>query len=148
MIADQFSTVSNLYDPLDKDDIAADRNENDKPIPNMSPYFVHQKIKQMKSGKATIKGDIPMKLIKMFGYELSFPLSNIFVKCCTAGEYPELWKIETITPVPKQYPTEELNHLRKISGTHNFSKIFEKFLAEAIISDMEDTSDKSQYGSK
>ena len=89
-----------------------------------------------------------MKLIKMFGYELSFPLSNIFVKCCPAGEYPELWKIETITPVPKQYPTEELNHLRKISGTHNFSKIFEKFLAEAIISDMEDTSDKSQYGNK
>ena len=114
----------------------------------MTPYFVHRKIKQMKSGKATIKGDIPVKLIKMFGYQLSFPLSNIFVRCCKAGEYPSIWKTETVTPVPKQYPPEQLKHLRKISGTLNFSKLFEKFLAEAIISDMADKVDPSQYGNQ
>ena len=53
-----------------------------------------------------------------------------------------------VTPIPKQFPPEEPKHLRKISGTYNFSKLFEKFLAEAIISDMEPKSDPSQYGNK
>ena len=114
----------------------------------MSPYFVHQKIKSMKLSSATVKGDIPAKVIKRFGYELSTPLSNIFNRCCKAGEYPDIWKLETITPVPKKFPPEEPSHLRKISGTLNFSKIFEKFLSEAIISDMAPYSDNSQYGNR
>ena len=36
----------------------------------MEPYHVHQKIKKMKSNSATVVGDIPNKVIKMFGYEL------------------------------------------------------------------------------
>ena len=145
IIADEFSAVSNEYEKLLKDDITG-RNLNEKPIPNMSPYFVHQQIKKMKNCKSTVKGDVPLKVIKLFGYELSFPLSNIFIRCCHAGEYPNLWKLETVTPVPKQYPPKEPKHLRKISGTLNFSKLFEKFLAEAIIEDMLPSSDPSQYG--
>ena len=102
----------------------------------------------MKNGKATVFGDVPMKLIKMFAYELSYPLSNIFTRCCQAGEYPNLWKVETVTPVPKQFPPEEIKHLRKISGTLNFSKIFEKFLAESIIEDMSAKIDPCQYGNQ
>ena len=81
----------------------------------------------------------------MFAYELSFPLSDIFTRCCKAGEYPEIWKLETVTPVPKQYPPEGTEQLRKISCTLNFPKLFESFLAEAIISDMAPHSDPSQY---
>ena len=84
----------------------------------------------------------------MFAHELSVPLSNIYTRCCISGEYPENWKVEIITPVPKQYPPEMPNQLRKISGTMWFSKIFEKFLAEAIVSDMDPSSDPSQYGNK
>ena len=36
--------------------------------------------------------------------------------------------------------------LRKISGTPNFSKIFERFLAEIMIEDMKPQRDPSQYG--
>ena len=56
--------------------------------------------------------------------------------------------METVTPVPKKFPPQTPNDLRKISGTLNFSKIFEKFLAEAMISDMTPTSDPSQYGNE
>ena len=95
-----------------------------------------------------MKGDIPVKVIKKFAYELSFPLSNIFTRCCNAGEYPDIWKLETVTPVPKKYPAEAPNNLRKISGTLNFSKLFEKFLAEAIIDDMAPTCDQAQFGNR
>jgi hypothetical protein len=84
----------------------------------------------------------------MFAYELSFPLSDVFKRSCKFGEYPDIWKLETVTPAPKVYPPQTANDLRKISGTLNFSKIFEKFLAEAMISDMKATSDPSQYGNE
>ena len=90
MIADEFSAISNMYDKLNKDDISEKANDNNLPIPNMTPYFVHQQIKKLKNGKSTLKGDIPTKVVKLFGYELSFPLSNIFNSCCKSGEYPNI----------------------------------------------------------
>ena len=102
----------------------------------------------MKNNTSTVNGDIPIKVIKIFSHELSVPLADIYKRCCKYGEYPNIWKFETVTPVPKKYPPEKPNDLRKISGTLNFSKIFEKFLAEAIISDMASSSDPSQYGNE
>ena len=94
---------------------------------------MNQKIKSMKNNTATIKGDLPIKVIKMFGFKLSVPLSNIYRRCLKNGEYPNIWKHEIVTPAPKKFPPNEPNDLRKISGTPNFSKIFEK------ISHSEDT---------
>ena len=48
------------------------------------------------------------------------------------GLYPNLWKVEYVTPVPKIYPPEKLKDLRKISGLLNFSKIADKFIAELL----------------
>ena len=78
------------------------------PYPCMEPFFVHQK---MKSNSATVFGDIPIKVIKRFGYEISFPLSDIFKRCCNAGEYPDIWKMEIVTPAPKKYPPQTPNDL-------------------------------------
>ena len=44
------------------------------------------------------------------------------------GEYPDSYKLEIVT------------------GTPNFSRIFEKFLAEIMINDMKNSRDPSQYG--
>ena len=85
-IANQFSQISNLYKPLQSDDICLDGISNNKPYPNMEPFFVHKKIKGMKNNTSTVIGDIPVKVIKLFGYELSFPLSNIFKRSCQYGE--------------------------------------------------------------
>ena len=147
-IADQFGHISNLYDPLQTEDISLDEIVNEKPFPCMEPYFVHQKIKSMKNNTATVPGDIPIRVVKQFGYELSFPLSDIYKRSSKYGEYPNIWKLETITPAPKQYPPKDPTELRKISGTLNFSKIYEKFIAEALVSDMAPTSDPSQYGNE
>ena len=103
-IANQFSEISNIYEPLKTEDISLDGIKNSKPYPCMEPFFVHQKIKKMRSNSATVVGDIPIKVIKRFGHELSFPLSDIFKRCCKAGEYPDIWKMEIVTPVPKKYP--------------------------------------------
>jgi hypothetical protein len=62
------------------------------------------------------------------------------------GEYPDIYKLEIVTPVAKVYPPRTVKDLRKFSGTPNFSRIFEQFLAEIMIEDMKPTPDPSQYG--
>ena len=57
-----------------------------------------------------------------------------------------MWKYEYVTPVPKVFPTETNEDLRKISGTKNFSKILEALIADPIILDMTPKMAKSQFG--
>ena len=73
---------------------------------------------------------------------------HIFSCAISTGKYPDLYKFETITPVPKCYPPEEISKWRKISGLKNFAKVFDSFLAEYITSDMLPTQDLAQYGNK
>ena len=102
----------------------------------------------MNKKAATVEGDVPIKLISEFSVELAFPLSHIINSCLEAGIYPQLWKLEHVTPVPKIFPPEQLKDLRKISGLINFSKITDKIIGELVIEDMEPKRDKSQYGNE
>ena len=145
-IADQFSGVSNQYQPLNSSDIDMKNLSDDRPPPVINPYEVFLKIKSVKKKTATVIGDIPMKLIKYCAEELSFPLCDIYTRAVLYGEYPDSYKEEIVTPVPKIFPPQVTKDLRKIAGTPNFSRIFEKFLAEVMIKDMKSSRDPSQYG--
>ena len=67
-IAEKFSQISNEYEPLESEDIKLENITNEKPFPHMEPFFVHKKIKKMKNNTSTVNGDVPIKIIKMFGY--------------------------------------------------------------------------------
>jgi hypothetical protein len=62
--------------------------------------------------------------------------------------WPNLWKYEYVTPVPKVYPPIQPDDLRKISGTKNLSKIYEALLSDSIIGDMSSNMDPSQFGNE
>ena len=145
-IADQFSQISQLYSPLESQKINLDGISDDRPLPEINPYLIYLKIMSIKKKTSTVTGDIPMKLIKYCAEELSFPLYDIYLRALVFGEYPDVYKVEIVTPAPKVYPTETLKDLRKIAGTPNFSNIFEGILAEVMIEDMKPTRDPSQYG--
>ena len=117
-----------------------------KPYPLFEPYQINEKISKMKKKVSTVIGDIPWKIIREFSVELSTPLSNIFNSATLGGVWPNIWKCEVVTPVPKVYPTISVDELRKIAGTKNFSKIYEALLADFIIEDMNPCMDPSQYG--
>ena len=145
-IADQFEQISNLYSPLKKDDIDVSNLVDDRPPPEINPYIVYLKIISHKKRTATVIDDIPMKVIRYCAEELSFPLSDIYERAILHGEYPNIYKQEIVTPAPKVYPPQTAKDLRKISGTINFSRIFEKILADVLVLDMKPTRDPSQYG--
>ena len=145
-IANQFSEVSNAYSPLKDEDIDISYIIDDRPLPDINPYTVYLKIMSIKKKTSTVLGDIPMKVIKFCAEELSFPLSDVYLRAATHGEYPDIYKLEIVTPAPKIYPPQSAKDLRKISGTLNCSKIFEKVISEVMVDDMRPTRDPSQYG--
>ena len=146
-IADHFAKISQLYTDLRPEHISFE-SAPQKQITPIEPWDVHRMISESKSGSSTVKGDVPIKIVKEFGLFLAEPISNIWKRCISHGEYPKRWKIENVTPVPKSYPPKSLKDLRKISGTLNCSKLFEKYLSTMIVEDMKHTADKAQLGGK
>ena len=145
-IADRFAEISNLYQPLNLEDV--DIPDETKPAPLFEPLHIHKKIKSMKKKTSTIFGDIPWKIISEFSVELSQPLANIFNTATLEGIWPKSWKVEYVTPVPKVYPPEKIDDLRKIATTKNLSKIYEALLSDYITEDMSPHIDRAQFGNQ
>ena len=59
-----------------------------------------------------------------------------------------MWKFEWITPVPKLKNPITIKDLRKISCTSDFSKLFERFLRNWILEDIEPNLFHAQYGNQ
>ena len=64
------------------------------------------------------------------------------------GHWPRIYKKETITPTPKQFPPETREMLRPIANLFNFDKIMEKIITEMIVTDMKEKLDPAQYGNQ
>ena len=75
-------------------------------------------------------------------------LADIVNKSVKRGENPRIYKFETCTHVPKQYPVQYTTMLRNICGLLTFDKVMEQLLAELMISDMEKKFDLSQFGNQ
>ena len=126
IIAENFSRISNQYDQIDSDKIARHTTRtkgNNKSMPIFEPHEVYDFLRKIKTNTATVKEDIPAKIIKEFAPELSGPLADVLNCMVSKGEYPHLWKLEMVTPVAKVQPPASVSDLRKISGLKNFSKI-------------------------
>ena len=85
IIAEQFAKIQNLYEPLKMDDItvpAFDDNE----IPQFSPTQVWFALCKLNVNKATVPGDFPAKLIKLFAAYLAEPLSDVLNTSVRRGE--------------------------------------------------------------
>ena len=146
-IADKFSSLPNQYEALKKGDITVPPFCEEE-VPQFHPGRVWQLLSQLKTNKATVVGDFPAKLSKHFAAYIAEPLTDIINTAIRRGEYPQLYKYEVCTPVPKCRPPKTTSDLRNISGLLTFDKIMETLISEIIISDMSDNLDPSQYGNQ
>ena len=147
VIADQFCAIPNQYQSLKEDDVKIPTYSKSS-IPQFSPSLVWEKLAQIKVNKATVYGDFPAKLTKQFAAYIAEPLCDIINKSIRDGQYPNIYKQEICTPVPKVYPPQKVSNLRNISGLFVFDKIAEKLISELMISDMKDKMDPKQYGNE
>ena len=89
-----------------------------------------------------------LKLLKKNAKYFCVPLAHILNSCLDRGEWPSIWKIEAITPVPKVIPPKTMEQLRPISGLKVFNKITENISSDIMIKDMKDKIDPSQFGNQ
>ena len=143
LIADNFSKISNQYNALCTSVIKVPFFSQTS-IPHITQAKVEQAIKQIKTKASTPPGDIPAKNVKILSKSISIPLTNILNSCITKGEWPNIWKEEAVTPIPKVHPPKEIDDLRSTSGLKNLNKVAEKIFAEMMLNDMKEKLDKSQ----
>ena len=146
-IADKFAEVSNEYDKLKTEDIEFPFFTEDD-IPQFTEDQVKKVLREMNTRKSNVKGDIPAKIFKEFSFKLAKPVVDVINSSIKQGLWPDIFKLEIVTPVPKEYPPKNVDQLRNISGLLNLDKIAEKLLAELIISDMRGKLDPSQYANQ
>ena len=147
LIADRFAKVSNEYKPIDRNKIKIPPFTSNS-IPKIFPYQVEKKLEKIKANKASVPGDIPAIIIKRFAKYISIPLCNLINSCIEKGQWPQLYKIEAITPIPKKYPTTEVSMLRPISLLYFFERTMESLIGDIMINDMKNSIDPSQFGNK
>ena len=147
-LAKHYAKISQEYEPLTKDDFPEYADPSKFILPEVTPSKVERVIRKMNKKAAGVPGDIPMRIIAKFSLEFAKPLAHIINTCIKQGVYPEIWKTEFVTPVPKQIPPEKLEDFRRISGIVSFAKITDRILAEWISDDMAETRDVTQYGNR
>ena len=129
-IAYFFASTSNEYVPADPLQIPSYLPS--LPPPQVEEFSVYMKLKKLKNTRSTYPIDIPNKLRNEFSPFLAGPLTNILNASLKQQIYPDLWKIEMVTPIPKVPHPTILKELRKICGTSDYSKLYESFIKQWI----------------
>ena len=126
-LADQFNAISNEFDGLLQDEIPP-------PAPNslvtLSTADVLGRLKSFRKPKSMVLGDIFPCLVNRSATSLALPLTHIFNTITLTQSWPDLWKIEYVTPIPKKTMPQVPGDLRNISCTQLFSKIYESFVLQ------------------
>ena len=104
-IATKLQTTSSMYKQIKKDDIELlDIPEGS--VPKFSPAEVRVYMQKLNARKSTAKGDIPAKIIKECASYPCLPLANVINASIKRGEWSNISKSETITPIPKCNPLQ------------------------------------------
>ena len=146
-VANSMAKVSCEYQPVNNSRLPAYLPSENPP--QTDEYKVWSQIQKQKKTKTTLELDIPDRLRKEAAIFLAKPLTNIFNSCLQQGIYPRIWKLEYVTPVPKKAKAlKNLNDVRKIASTSDYSKAFEHILLKWINEDISKNLSKRQYGGK
>ena len=138
-IAKYFSTISQEFPPINinllpkrvQDKLLVPDKMKD--APSIETYQVYERIKSAKKTKSCVPGDIPPKILKEFSVEIADPAASIMKSINRTGIFPDAWKKEFVTPIPKVNPPSSEDELRNISLTPFLSKIYEGFMVTWLL---------------
>ncbi|CAH1239876.1 NCAPD2 [Branchiostoma lanceolatum] len=114
-------------------------------VPEVMPWEMYAKLKNIKSRKAAGPDGVSGRIIKEFAYELSLPMSSILNASIAEGYVPTQWRQANVVPLPKTNPPD-LNELRPVSLTPILAKVSESFVSAWTLHDIKSRIDTSQFG--
>ena len=91
-------------------------------------------ISTMKTHTSPGLDGISSKFVKMAKVVIAPILANLFNKCINQEIFPEVFKSAIVIPIPKITSPKTMNDFRPISLLPIFSKIFEKIIADRMMS--------------
>ena len=98
--------------------------------------------------QCTVRDGLPNWILRNYAILLCDPVCAIFNASIQQGNYPSVWKIADVIPIPKVHPpTSVQSDLRPISLTPTISKQLEAIVGEWILTHVCDRLDARQYGS-
>ena len=147
LIADNFAAISQEYEKLKTEDIKVPYySESD--IPVVTEEDVINALESMDANKSNVNNDVPLRILKKFAKYIAKPFAEALNASIRQGCWPDILKLEIVTPVPKVYPPKQIDELRNISGLLNLDKIAEKIISKMMIKDMKKQIDPSQYANQ
>ena len=132
IVADFFNKISQEYDPLPDPCRHICKEDFTKYV---EEYEVSARLKTFKKPKSQVKGDINPSLVNKFHDILAIPLSIIFNQTLNMLHWPQLWKNETVTVIPKNSSPASVSDLRNLSCTPLFSKVLVVYTWKAALRD-------------
>ena len=136
--ADYFSNIgSELENALPHTDVSPcahiNRNINSFCLFPVSPEECLTVISKLKLTR-TAMNNIPVKIFKSISHLICLPLTKIINASFTQGIFPYSLKLAKITPVHKRGDVKLCTNYRPISSLPFLSKIYERLMANRIIS--------------
>lgn len=128
-----FCRVSNENPPAEADKI---KWTYDRPVYELTAEQVEKRIRQTKKPGSTVPGDIPPRLINRVAKVISEPVSKIFNSVPKCMIWPDLWRTEYQTIIPKKTNPSNLSEVRNLSCTNFLSKVLETFVIDSIRSEV------------
>ena len=141
LAADYFCEVSNSSEAVKYDAIDW---TYDRPVYDITPEMVVERIKSTNRPNSSVPGDIPPRLMMRVVDVISVPVSKIFNLVPRTFMWPGLWKLEYQTIIPKKQNPTSFSETRNLSCTNFLSKILESFLIDSLRSEIQFS--ELQYG--
>jgi len=101
---------------------------------NTTPEHIKKIISKFENKKSCDVNGVSTKMIKFIGNIIAIPLSHIFNLSMQSGIFPSQLKKCRVIPIYKAGSPMECDNYRPISLLNAISKIFEKIIAEKLIS--------------
>ena len=114
-------------------------------LPVIRPTEVYKKLLRLSPFKACGPDAIPNRILKLFASELSDPVTTIFNRLLSSGNFPSAWRDAYISPIPKASAVTCDNDLRPVALTACLSKVFEDFVVQWLMEDIKEHIDPNQF---
>ena len=122
--ADFFTEITANFTPI----IPSVRSGLLSPGTRIEEKDVVKRLKECKKPAGRLFGDLFPGLLREHVHRIGKPLTNIINACLDQTEWPDVWKEEIVSIIPKRTSPESLGDTRNISCTSVFSKLLEYFV--------------------
>ena len=141
--ADYFSSIAQEFPPLTQADIP---HSYDRPSAVLSVDRVAEVLKDMKKPRSYVSIDPPPQVLKLCIPHIATAITPVMNLIMCSSWWPDIWKQEEVTIIPKTTRPDSLDQTRNISCTSILSKLAETLLLSKLAEEV--TLGPDQYGGK